>query len=243
MKKSKIFNSVTWLSLLILVIASCAKKDDSSKSSPGDSAPTVTSFAIPNIPVGFFAQNQMMNYYSPTLQNTSYNFQSGMRDVLRLAMGVCDRDHSNGGTADCSAWLQGRNDIVLLSGAAQANSVQLILRSYPTCSYNGCYSWSLPSFSQIFGSMLGINSFNNAGFYDPMVLNMTIWPVNNSQGFELRGYPPAGATFHGGSNLLLRFRVEHGKLDDGEWDFTLYYNETVAATGHMARCQSNNCGL
>ncbi len=235
----------------VLAAAACAKKDNSS-SGGGETTtpPPVTTLAVPNVPVGFFAQNQKMNYYYPTTQATTYNLNSsGMRDILRLAMGVCDRDHANGGTAACPAWIQGFNDIVLLSEASQANTVRLILRSYPDTScqsptYCSSYSYSLPSFAQIFGAaLLGINSFNNAGYYNPMVLNMTIWPVNDSKGFELRGYPPAGATFHGGSNLLLRFRVEQGKLDDNGWDFPLYYNETVAASGHMSRCMSNNCGL
>ena len=76
-----------------------------------------------------------------------------------------------------------------------------------------------------------------------MVLDMTIWPINNSQGFELRGYAPAGAYYQGGNNLLFQFQVANGKLEYQAWDFTLAYNGEVAATGRMVRCPTQNCGV
>jgi hypothetical protein len=76
-----------------------------------------------------------------------------------------------------------------------------------------------------------------------MVLDMTIWPINNSQGFELRGYPPAGAYYQGGNNLLFQFQVANGKLEDLAWDYKFIYNGEEAATGRMVRCSTPNCGV
>jgi hypothetical protein len=179
---------------------------------------------------------------------TTYTFQSGMLNVLKLAMGVCDRDASDGGLADCHAWLNGYQDIMLFASGDQASTVNLILRAFPSANctnpyYCTYYSYSLPSFNQFFLGLFGFNTLNMAQMYDPMNLNMTIWPVNNNAGFELRGYAPSGATYHSGLDLLFQFQVAQGKLDDLGWDFTLAYNGTVAATGHMVRCQTQNCGV
>ena len=83
--------------------------------------------------------------------------------------------------------------------------------------------------------------------YNPLVLDATINPVNNGQGFELRATGPAGATYHGGVNNLIHFRVNNGKLEDAGWDYKIFLNydenNGVVATGHALRCQSQNCGV
>ena len=76
-----------------------------------------------------------------------------------------------------------------------------------------------------------------------MVLNMTIWPINDSKGFELRGYAPGQDDYNGTGNLLFQFQVANGKLEDNSWDYRLVFNGDVAAQGRMVRCPNANCGL
>jgi hypothetical protein len=91
--------------------------------------------------------------------------------------------------------------------------------------------------------MFGFNSFNTSNLYNPMVLNMTIWPVNDSKGFELRGYAPGADLVYGSGNLLFQFQVPNGKLEDLAWDFQLVFNGQVVSSGHMVRCSTANCGV
>src|SRR5690606_8883161 len=99
---------------------------------------------------------------------------------------------------------------------SQANSVQLVLRAKPfdNCQNpinnpNFCtsYWYSLPSFKQMILGLFGFNTFNNSNIYNPMVLNMTVWPINDSRGFELRGYAPGQDMYHNSGGLMFQFQV------------------------------------
>lgn len=73
-----------------------------------------------------------------------------------------------------------------------------------------------------------------------MILNGTIWPVNDSQGFEIRSNGPTASV---GYNQVLQLQVGNGKVEDERFSFQLYWNGKVAATGTMVRCRSLTCGL
>jgi len=211
---------------------------------------------------GFYAQNTKMdNQYQNN--GTSYNLGQGMKDVLKYAMGVCDRNSVDAGLAGCNAWMNNAfHDIMLFTQSTQANQVSLVIRALPdtTCTnpyYCSWYSLSLPSLSQFFLSWFGFNTFNMSGVYNPLVLTTTINPIcvdhdgvvcadqpsTFSTGFELRSYGPAGATYHQGGNLLFQFQVPVGKLEDNSWDFNLYFNSSLAGSGRMVRCSTPNCGV
>jgi hypothetical protein len=236
------------IAIAILGFVACGK-------SGGTSAPVVpvTTPVVAAIPpgtkIGFYAQNNKMNYLYPDAVGSVLDLRAtGMTNVLKFAMGVCDRNYIDAGRAACSTWLNGLHDMMIFANGSQANTVKLVIRSMldNSCqspNYCSSYWYSLPNFKQFILGAFGFNTYNNAGVYDPMVLDMTIWPVNNSQGFELRGYAPGGATYQGGNNLLFQFQVANGKLEDASWDFVLYYNANIVATGRMLRCQTQNCGV
>lgn len=190
--------------------------------------------------IGFYAQTANFNSYNYVNNGSSLTLAGGWNNLLKEAMGVCDRNHSDGGTAACQSWMNGQHDIVFQIDSSQSSSVKLTVRSYPA--YNPYYSYyySLPSASQFFLGLLGITWYNPAGVFDPMILNATIWPVNNNQGFEIRSYGPSVSY---GYNKLLQLQVAHGKIEDSSFSFSLYWNGALAATGTMVKCQSMNCGL
>ncbi len=240
------------IALAVVALVACGKSGPSANVTPPPPAatvvapPTVNSV---NVPLGFYAQNDKMNFLYPGAVGSTLNIQpTGMASVLKYAMGVCERNYISGGQALCSSWVAGLHDMMLFASGSQANKVKLVIRSMldQSCQSPGAcgsYWYSLPNFTQLILGAFGFNTYNNAGVYDPMVLDMTVWPINNSQGFELRGYAPGGATYQGGNNLLFQFQVAVGKLDDPAWDFVLYYNSVAVANGHMLRCVSQNCGV
>jgi hypothetical protein len=259
----KKLSTLTWVfvaGFIAMAMVSCAK----SGGGGGNQAPTppVTALTIPpGVQFGFFAQNNKMNSYYNSGGST-YTIQSGMKTILKYAMGVCDRNATDGGLANCNAWMGNAfHDIMIFANGSQANTVKLVLRAMPdtTCTGYTCgwYSFSLPNFSQFFLGLFGFNTFNNAGAYNPMILDMTINPIcvnangincedrdsTYSTGFELRGYAPEGATYKMGRNLLFQVQVPVGKLEDQSWDFNLYYNGQTAGSGRMVRCVNANCGV
>ena len=240
------------IALAVLALVACGKSGPSANVTPTNGTTTLVTPPRPssvNIPLGFYAQNDKMNYLYPGAVGSTLNIQSpGMANVLKYAMGVCERNYISGGQARCDAWVNGLHDMMLFASGSQASKVKLVIRSMldQSCQtpYScGSYWYSLPNFTQLILGAFGFNTLNNAGVYDPMILDMTVWPINNSRGFELRGYAPGGATYQGGNNLLFQFQVAVGKLDDPAWDFVLYYNSVAVANGHMLRCVHDNCGV
>jgi hypothetical protein len=197
--------------------------------------------------VAFFAQNSKMDRLYQNI-GSSYTLHSGMYSVLKTAMRTCDRGNSNGGTASCQSWLNGFNDIMIFANGSQASSVQMVIRTMPDTScqnpyYCSTYWYSLPSFKQFILGMFGFNAFNNSNVYNPMVLNMSIWPINNSKGFEMRGNAPGQDLYYNSGGLLFQFQVPEGKLEDVAWNFRLIFNGATAASGRMVRCPQPNCGV
>lgn len=241
----------TWIlavASVAIAMAACGKSGGgNSGPAPVPTGPGVAQTLPPGTPVGFYAQNPKMDQYYINSGST-YNLQSAMNKVLKYAMGTCDRNYADYGYAGCQSWMNGFHDIMIFANGSQASTVKMVVRAMPDTRCQSPYMcsgyWaSLPSFSQFILGLFGFNTTNQSGVYNPMVLDMTIWPINNSQGFELRGYPPAGAYYQGGNNLLFQFQVPNGKLEDAAWDFTLAYNGEVAANGRMIRCTNPSCGI
>lgn len=243
-----------WLvsfALIASLVTACAKSGDGGGTVGGDGTPlpgvTPVTFPGAGSRIGFFAQNQKMTDYNRNSQGTSYQIANttNATTLLRNIMGVCDRNHSDGGGRACPSWLSGYQDIVLFADGAQTSSVKLIFRAYPN---DPSYYFSLPSFKQFFQGLLGFNTTNMSAMYNPMVLDTTsINPINKNLGFEVRANAPKGATFQGGVNNLIHFSVEQGKLEDAGWDFKVFLNNDpinqLIYTGHAARCQTQDCSI
>ncbi|MDW8189976.1 MAG: hypothetical protein RMK80_03290 [Pseudobdellovibrionaceae bacterium] len=231
-------------SLFFLLSSGCGNQGGNR----GGGTPPVAPAAVP-VPapahreVGFYAQTK--NFYIPGYVNQgSYlEVEPGMYTLLKEAMGVCNRDHTNTGIANCQSWLTGAFDLVLFSEhGSTANTVKIVMRAIPGSQLNG-YGWyyaSLPKFRELIGCLVGLCYSNPQGIFNPMVLEGPIWPINNSRGFEFRAYGPTGS---GAYNKLIQYQVAEGKLEDGAFTFVLSYNGVQAARGRAVRCQSQFCGL
>ena len=232
---------LSMMSLGLAFFNSCGSSGGSTGASPQPQLPA------PVLPqsssLGFYAQTS--NFYLPGYLNnqSTLQVQSGMYQVLKEAMGVCDREHSSGGLASCSTWISGAFDIVLYAeGGSTSNSVKLVIRALPGSQLSGYgwYSYSLPSFRQFIGCLIGICYSNPSGVFNPLVLEASIWPINQSQGFESRAYGPRMSQAY---NKLFQLQVAQGKLEDQAWNFNLIYNGISAAQGRAVRCQSQFCGM
>ncbi len=247
MKKITVLMYLLMAAMAASMIVACAKSGGGGGESLPAPAPVPPPVTFGNGKVAFFAQNSKMDRLYQNI-GSSYTIHSGMQTVLKYAMRTCDRGNSNGGTATCQSWMNGFNDIMIFANGAQASSVQMVLRSMPDTScanpyYCTTYWYSLPSFKQFILGMFGFNSFNNSNVYNPMVLNMSIWPINNSKGFEMRGNAPGQDLYYNSGGLLFQFQVPEGKLEDAAWNFRLIFNGATAASGRMVRCPQANCGV
>lgn len=196
--------------------------------------------------IGFYALSQ--NY--PAFNGgSSMNLGPGMLNILRDAMGTCDRQSqvggANGGLSGCGSWTSGYHDIIIMFDSIQSNHAKLVMHSYPYIDPYYAYYYSLPSLDQFFAGLLGIWSGNPAGLYNPLVLDVTVWPINNNQGFELRAYGPTGSYAW---KRLIQFQVTNGHIEDPMINYTMYIDNgkqqmATVASGTMARCHTQNCGV
>lgn len=217
-------------------------------------------YALPtNTTMGFYSQSP--NFVTPYAIDPRNRFQvsSGMTNILRDFMGVCDRQNVVGGYAACSIWQAGAHDLVVYSDSGSTSSnVKLIIRSVPGYMNYGWYSYSLPDFKYTLLSLFGFGTVNTAGVFDPLVLDATIWPTNNNQGFEVRAQGPTGSYAW---NKMIQLIVLNGKMEDSNWDYRVYVanddahrayannnaivtnGATQAITGTAVRCQHADCAL
>lgn len=204
-----------------------------------------------NVKIGFFAQSSNMNGQFNS-NGSTFTQGPGFINLLRDAMGVCDRQSQVGGLnyglSSCTTWMQGFHDIVIQMDGSTANQVKMIVRSSPSVNPYAWYSASIPSFTQAIGCILGYCYGNNSGVFDPLVMDMTVWNINNSQGFELRSQTNGGPTNSYAWWRKLQFQVLNGKIEDQQFNFVLYIdggNQQMlpAISGTMVRCNTPNCGI
>jgi hypothetical protein len=184
-------------------------------------------------PVGFYSEN----WHDRTLIPAG----PGLGDFLQNAMGVCDRNHIDGGLAGCSAWAAGAFDVVMQAPNSQTNSVQMTFRAKPQMGQNANFAYSLPSAGQFAGALFGFPVIGNPGAVrNPLQLNMTVSVTNNYQGFEARGY---GDFYTTANRSLIQIQIANGKLDDPSFDYRIAYRGEIIVTGTFVRCNSADCGL
>ncbi|HEY8271439.1 MAG TPA: hypothetical protein VIG33_11170 [Pseudobdellovibrionaceae bacterium] len=183
--------------------------------------------------VGFYSEN----WHDRTLTPAG----NGLSEFLKNAMGVCDRNHSNGGLAGCSAWAAGAFDIVMQAPNTQSNSVQVTFRAKPQMGQFANYAYSLPSAGQLAGALLGFPVVGNPGAVrNPLQLNMTVSVTNNYQGFEARGY---GDFYTTANRSLIQVQIAKGKLEDPRFEYRIAYRGQIIVTGTFIRCNTADCGL
>lgn len=196
-------------------------------------------------PTGFYADN-----YSGTSRITVVN-AAKMKDLFKYGMGVCDRSAYNYGQANCDAYLAGSLDIIIQFPTGPAGSSNTMLATFvaqPKYNQNFNYQAQLPSGWGLVGAAIGWTTgiylpdpkYYTGATRDPLQLQMVVSAINNSAGFEARGY---GDYWTGYNTTLLAIQVPQGKVENSTFNFNFLIQGTVAAQGVMSRCRTPNCGL
>lgn len=193
-------------------------------------------------PYGVATNTGSVGFYSENWHDRTLNpVNGGLHDFLKNAMGVCDRNHVDGGLAGCESWTAGAFDMVLQTSNAQANTVQVTFRAKPRFGTYGNYAYSLPSAGQLAGAFFGFPIMSEAGAVrNPLQVNMTLSVINNYQGFEARGY---GDYYTQANRSLIQIRVASGKLENHSFEYFLSYRGKDIARGTFVRCNTADCGL
>lgn len=193
-----------------------------------------------NYTTGFYADN-----YSGTSALRVVN-GGQMKQFFKLGMGICDRAASNYGLASCDAYVGGYMDMTIRF--SQQNSMLATFIARPRYNPYGNYQAQIPSGWGMLGAALGMatgvylpdpKAYYGA-YRNPLQLEMAVSAINNSAGFEARGY---GDYWSGMNRTLLAIQVPQGKTEQGGFNFNFLVQGQAAAQGTMTRCRTLNCGL
>lgn len=137
------------------------------------------------------------------------------QQFLREAMGICDRNiwGWQAGLSDCANWVSGSFQVEFSIDSSLKPSVSFT--AYPAPSY--------------FNYFVNIGLTGGGAAFNPLVLssNNTFSLINNSKGFEIRAQ---GSYWNGGGLRLIQIQVVQGTLNDGYFNFDLYYPYNNVAT-------------
>lgn len=194
---------------------------------------------------GFWADN-----YSGLTRITVTN-SAKMKELFKYGMGVCDRgshNYQNLGQANCDYYLSGQLDIVIQFAPGNTNNMLATFIAKPRQNSGWNYSAQLPSGWGLLGAALGYAtgfwlpdpSYYQGATRNPLQLQMVTSLINNSAGFESRGY---GDYWTGLNRTLFAIQVPQGKVEDNTFNFNLLIGGTTAAQGIMNRCTTPNCSL
>jgi hypothetical protein len=194
---------------------------------------------------GFYADN-----HSGTSRITFTN-SAKMKDLFKFGMGVCDRGNSNYqnlGQSNCEYYLTGSMDIIIQFAQGNTNNMIATFVAQPRVNQGLNFYGQLPSGAGLLGAALGYAtglwlpdpSYYQGAQRNPLQLQMVVSSINNSAGFEARGY---GDYWTGLNRTLLTIQVPKGKVEDTNFNFNLMVGGTTAAQGIMNRCQRPNCGF
>jgi|GEM_PF-963534 len=188
---------------------------------------------------GFYTEN----WNEKSLRITDTNVYN---EFVKNAMGVCDRTQYSGGLASCSSWISGFLDVTIISFDTQSNILRATFRAWPRTSPGGWWAGNFPSFNQFVASLFGFPTYYAAGAVrNPLVLDMSISMVNDSQGFEARSYGDQWTT---ANRSLIQIIVPKGKFQDPGFDYQIAFGNQVTtkgmvfATGHFNHCSTADCG-
>lgn len=171
-----------------------------------------------------------------------------MKQFFKFGMGVCDRAAYNYGQASCDSYVGGSIDMIIQFPNNANSSLLATFIARPRYNPYGNYSAQMPSGWGLLGIALGTmsgvyfpdpQSYNGA-YRNPLQLEMAVSAINNSAGFEARGY---GDYWTGANTTLLAIQVPQGKVEDNQFNFNFLVAGQIAAQGSMRKCSTMNCGL
>ncbi len=165
---------------------------------------------------------------------------------LKSAMGVCDRMQYAGGLSACEAWSNGYLDVTVQSYNTQSNNVRVTFRAWPKAYPGGWWAGQFPNFGDFVAQMFGFPTMAVTGAVrNPLVLDMVVSLINNSNGFEARGYGDYWTT---ASRSLIQVVVPNGKFEQSGFNYQIAFGNQatgkgkVFATGWLTRCSRPDCG-
>ncbi len=186
---------------------------------------------------GYYAENYLKN-------NLDISSSSTFRSFLKEAMGVCGQAEHTGGVYACDFWSNSAVDIVI-QGDTTSNKLRAILTAWPKTNSAFQYGYALPSIGDALMGFFGFPILTSYSAYrNPLILDMTVSPINASKGFEARSY---GDFYTQANRSLIQLQVDEGKLQDGYFNFRVGYQPLqssaakVMFTGQMIRCKNPNC--
>lgn len=191
---------------------------------------------------GFYADN-----YSGTSRIQVVN-GGAMREFFKLGMGVCDRAASNYGLASCDSYIGGYMDMIIQFPSQANNNLLATFIAKPRYNPYFNYQAQFPSGWGLLGLATGMvtgvylpdpKTYTGA-YRNPLQLEMAVSLINNSQGFEARGY---GDYWTGLNRTVIAIQVPQGKVENQSFNFNFLVKGQVAAQGTMSKCRTLNCGL
>ncbi len=245
---------------LLTFLSSCGKNNESNNNNQQVTQACAAGYYYANnmcypINGGGYPTNPGYTYnngfYADTYSGTSVlRIVNGaaMKEFFKMAMGVCDRAAYNYGQASCDSYVGGSMDMIIQFPSASSNTLLATFIAQPTYNPYLNYQAQLPSGWGLLGLALGYTtgvylpdprSYNGA-YRNPLQLEMAVSAINNSQGFEARGY---GDFWTGYNRTLLAIQVPQGKREDSNLNFNFMIQGNTAAQGTFNRCQRVNCGL
>jgi hypothetical protein len=250
--------------LSALVLAGCSPKKNNSNTNSGVTV-SANNTACPN--GSWYSNGQCYNANGSTQANVVYgsgiyadNYSgtasfritniATMKKLLKEGMGICDRASGAKGVYNCDAYISGYVDVIAQFPAdGSTNSALVTIIAQPHASYyyqsqsqGSTTQWGLigAAIGYVTGIPLPNLSYYQGAYRNPLQIQMTMSPTNNSQGFELRGY---GDAWTGLNRTIVSIKVLNGNSQSNQAQFSLLVGGQQAAQGTMVRCKTNNCGL
>lgn len=190
-------------------------------------------------------------FYADNYEQTSvlrFTNVTAMKQFFKLAMGVCDRAAYNYGQASCDTYTNGYMDMIIQFPNANSSTMLATFIAKPR--YNPYYNYSaqFPSGWGLLGIALGYTTgvylpdpkTYTGAYRNPLQLEMAVSAINNSAGFEARGY---GDAWTGANTTVIAIQVPQGKVQDTQFNFNFLVGGQNAAVGSMTKCRTVNCGL
>lgn len=176
-----------------------------------------------------------INFVSDNFTYKSFKLSnSGVyREFIKKAMGTCDQAHANGGIYSCDTWVAGDFQLNVQVAATQSTTLKATFAAYPRTNSNYWYGYSLPSAKDFFFGMFGFPVYVQQTYVrNPLPLDMTVSVINDSKGFEARGYGDQWTT---ANRSLIQLQVFNGKLEQSAFDYQLSFEGKVFATGRLQK--------
>lgn len=153
-------------------------------------------------------------------RNLTISNQSVFKSFLKEAMGMCDFAHSTGGMYDCNSWTNAQVKVDIVTTGSQMN---FAVYAYPQLNAYYNYYYALPSASEFFLGMMGFPIYTqqyNTMSSNPITSGMSVFPINNSLGFEGR---TTGPLYSLANRQLIQLQVAQGKVGDPYFTFVMSY--------------------